>query len=153
MALRRAFFAWQFAAAAVLPIWLLLGYALWGASVGGLLSVVLLAPLALAAELALALLFSARAGIRRTRALDLPAVGVLAAYQIGVFGFGFFGPATAWFGLLAAVAAIGGCWLGATLLVRDIRTRVQQTMTAFPRPPEPGPRRPLDAGEYIVVKR
>ena len=27
MALRRVFFAWQFAAAAVLPLWLLLGYA------------------------------------------------------------------------------------------------------------------------------
>src|SRR5438094_1552668 len=86
MALRRAFFAWQFAAAAVLPLWLLLGYAVWGASVGGLLSVVLLAPLVLVVELGLALLFSARAGVRRGRALDLPAVGVLAAYQVGVIG-------------------------------------------------------------------
>jgi len=153
MALRRAFFAWQFAAAAVLPLWLLLGYAVWGASVGGLLSVVLLAPLVLLVELGLALLFSARAGVRRSRALDLPAVGVLAAYQVGVIGFGFFGPASAWFGLLAAVAAIGGFWIGGRLLVRDVRSRVQQTMTAFGRPPQPpAARTPLDAGEYIVVK-
>ena len=153
MALRRAFFAWQFAAAAVLPLWLLLGYALWGASVGGLLSVVLLLPVVLVVELGLALLFSARAGIRRSRALDAPAVGVLAAFQIGVIGFGFFGPASSWFGLLAAVAAIGGFWLGGTLLLRDLRSRVQETMTDFGRPPQPpASRAPIDAGEYVVIK-
>ncbi|WP_158590091.1 hypothetical protein [Amnibacterium setariae] len=152
MALRRAFFAWQFAAAAVLPLWLLLGYAVWGAGVGGFLSVVLLAPIVLVAELGLALLFSARSAVRRARALDGPAIGVLAAFQLGVIGVGFFGPATAWFGLLAAAAAIGGFWLGGTLLARDVRARVQQTMSAFGRPPQTPQRPPLDAGEYVVIK-
>jgi hypothetical protein len=152
MALRRAFFAWQFAAAAVLPIWLLIGYAVWGASVSGFFGVLLLVPGVLLVELGLALLFSARAGIRRSRALDLPAVGVLAAYQVGVIGLGFFGPATAWFGVLAAVAAIGGFWLGGTLLMRDVRSSVQQTMASFGRPPATTPRTPLDAGEYVVIK-
>ncbi len=153
MALRRAFFAWQFAAAAVLPLWLLLGYAVWGASVGGFFSIVLLAPVVFVVELALAALFSARARVRQQRALDVPAVAVLAAFQVGVLGVGLFGPLTAWFGLLAAVAAIGGFWLGATLLVRDIRARVQETMTAFGRPPQqPAPRAPINGGEYIVIK-
>lgn len=149
MALRRAFFAWQFAAAAVLPLWLLLGYAIWGASVGGFLSVVLLGPVVLVVEVALALLFSARAGIRRERALDLPAVAVLTAFQVGVIGLGFFGAASSWFGLLAAVAAIGGFWVGSRLLARDVRSRVQQT---FGQPAQAGPRQPIDAGEYIVIK-
>ena len=154
MALRRVFFAWQFAAAAVLPLWLLLGYAVFGSSVGGFLSVVLLAPIVLVVELTLALLFSARARIRRDRALDPPAVGVLAAFQVGVIGMGFFGPASSWFGLLAAVAAIGGIWLGGTLLMRDLRARVQETMTAFGRPPQAQMLRPpIDAGEYVVIKR
>jgi hypothetical protein len=74
MALRRAFFAWQFAAAAVLPIWLLIGYALWGSTVSGFFGVLVLVPGVLLVELGLALLFSARAGVRRSRALDLPAV-------------------------------------------------------------------------------
>ena len=30
MALRRAFLTWQFVAAAVLPLWPLVGYAVWG---------------------------------------------------------------------------------------------------------------------------
>jgi len=152
MALRRAFFAWQFAAAAVLPLWLLLGYAVWGAGVGGFLSVVLLAPIVLVVEVALALLFSARAGVRRRRALDAPAITVLTAFQVGVIGLGFFGPATAWFGLLAAVAAIGGFWVGGTLLARDVRARVQETMNAFGRPPQAPSRQPIDAGEYVVIK-
>jgi hypothetical protein len=149
MALRRAFFAWQFAAAAVLPLWLLLGYAVWGASVGGFLSVVLLAPIVAVVEVALALLFSARAGVRRQRALDLPGVAVLSAFQLGVIGLGFFGPASSWFGLLAAVAAIGGFWVGGRLLARDVRSRVQAT---FGPPPQTAPRAPIDAGEYIVIK-
>jgi hypothetical protein len=152
MALRRALFAWQFAAAAVLPLWLLLGYAIWGASLGGFVSVVLLAPIVLVVEIALALLFSARARVRRERGLDLPAVAVLTAFQIGVLGFGFFGPASAWFGLLAAVAAIGGFWLGGRMLARDVRTRVQATMSAFGRPPQSASRQPIDAGEYVVIK-
>jgi hypothetical protein len=154
MALRRAFFAWQFAAAAVLPLWLLLGYAVWGSSIGGFFSIVLLAPVVFVVELALAGLFSARARVRQQRALDLPAVAVLAAFQLGVLGVGLFGPLTAWFGLLAAVAAVGGFWLGATLLVRDVRARVQETMTAFGRPPQqqPAPRTPINGGEYIVIK-
>ena len=146
MALRRAFFVWQFAAAAVLPVWLLIGYAIWGGAAGGVLGVALLAPLVLVVELGLAVLFSARRGVRRSRTLDLPSIGVLGAYQAGVLGFGFFGPATPWFAVLAAVAAIGGFWLGGRLLVRDVRRRVDELRAPY------APRRSVDAGEYVVVK-
>ncbi|MFD1721824.1 hypothetical protein [Amnibacterium endophyticum] len=149
MTVRRFFYRWQFVAAAVLPIWLLIGYASFGTSVAGFLAVVLLAPLALVVELALALLLSARTGVRRAKALDWPAIGLLAAFQAGVIGIGFFGPATAWFGVLAAAAAIAGFWLGGRLLVEDVRTRVR---TTFGGPAVPGDRRPIDAGEYVVIK-
>lgn len=150
MALRRAFFLWQFIAAAVLPIWLLIGYAVWGSSVAGLLGVVLVIPLVMIAEIALALLFSARHRIRASRALDGPAIGFLGAFQLGVVGFGFFGPGSAWFGVLAAAAAIGGIWAGSRLLVRDLRAKVRAT---FPGTrPQPADRTPIDAGEYVVLK-
>ena len=151
MPIRRGFFVWQFVAVAALPIWVLLGYALWGASLGGLLGVALLVPLILVAELGLALLFSARTDVRRSRALDWPAVGVLAAFQLGVIGFGFFGPGSAWFGLLAVAAAIGGFWLAGRLLVTDVRMRVRATMAGFGAP-VPTSRTPIDKGEYIVIK-
>ena len=151
MALRRAFFAWQFAAAAVLPIWLFIGYAVSGSPASGLLGVVLAAPVVALVELGLALLFSARAGIRREKALDAPALAVLTAFQVGVIGFGLFGPASAWFGVLAAIAAVGGFWVGGRLLARDVQLRMRQTMAGFP-PPQPRSRAPIDAGEYIVIK-
>ena len=151
MPLRRGFFVWQFVAAAVLPVWILVGYAASGASVAGLLGVLLLAPVVLLVELGLALVFSARSDVRRSRALDWPAVGVLAAFQVGVIGFGFFGPAAAWFGVLAASAAIGGLWLAGRLLVADVRRRVRATMAGF-GPSVPVQRTPIDAGEYVVLK-
>ena len=151
MPIRRAFFVWQFVAVAVLPVWVLLGYAIWGAGVAGLLGVALLAPLILVVELGLALLFSARADVRRQRALDWPAVGVLAAFQLAVLGFGFFGPATSWFGVLAVASAIGGFWLAGRLLVMDVQRRVRATFAPFART-EPASRTPIDAGEYVVIR-
>lgn len=150
-ALRRGFFVWQFAAVAVLPLWLLVGYALWGASVSGLLGVLLLVPGVLVVELGLALLLSARGEVRRARALDWPAIGLLAAYQAGVIGFAFFGPASAWFGVLAVAAAIAGFWIGGRLLVEDVRRSVRRATAAF-GPSTPVQRTPIDAGEYVVLK-
>jgi hypothetical protein len=149
---KRGFFVWAFAAAAVLPVWVLVGYALQGSTVTGLLGVLLLAPVVLLVELGLALLFSARTAVRRARALDGPAIGVLAAFQAGVIGFGFFGPATAWFGVLAFAAAVAGFWLGGRLLLADVRSRVRETMAGFGAPVPEQPRRTIDAGDYVVIK-
>ena len=149
---RRGFFVWAFAAAAVLPVWVLVGYAIQGSTVTGLLGVLLLAPVVLLVELGLALLFSARADVRRARALDGPAIGVISAFQAGVVGFGFFGPATAWFGVLAFAAAVVGFWLGGRLLVADVRSRVRATMAGFGAPMPPQGARTIDAGEYVVIK-
>lgn len=152
MALRRAFLTWQFVAAAVLPIWLLIGYAVWGSSVAGLFGVMLLVPVVVLVELGLALLFSGRRRVRRRPQLDPLTVSVLTAFQVGVVGIGLFGPATAWFAVLAVAAAIAGFWLGTRLLVQDVRTRVEETMTGIGRPPASGPRPPIDRGEYVVIK-
>ena len=66
-----------------------------------------------------------------------------------MIGLGFFGAASAWFGLLAAAAAIGGFWVGGRLLARDVRSRLQQPFG----PPQPADRRPpIDAGEYVVIR-
>ena len=150
MVLGRVLSRWQWLAAAVLPLWLLIGYAVWGDSFGGFLSILLLAPVVLVVEAGLALLFSARrrvaaGGAAVRRHLDAPALVSLSAFQAGVVGIGFFGPATPWFAVLAAVAAIGGAWWGGRLLVRDVRRRVDDLRA-------PAGRRPLDAGEYVVVK-
>lgn len=148
MLLRRAFWYWQFAAALALPLWVLTGYALWGAGMAGFLSVAVLAPLLVIAELGLAALFTARQAVRVPRALGWADVGVLAAFSLAVIGAGFFGPATVWFGVFAVAALLGGYWIATIELVRELRERVQTTLTALgvQRPVEP-----RDGGEYIIL--
>lgn len=153
-ALRRAAFVWQFAAAAVLPLWLLVGYALWGAGLGGFLGIALLAPLAVVALLGVAVLVAARGSVRRTRMLGGADTAVSAVLSAAVVGFGFFGPATTWFGVLAVAAALGGYWLAGWELVTEIRTRMRAALAAFglgPQAPQAA-RTPIDAGEYVVLK-
>jgi hypothetical protein len=151
MPIRRAFFVWQFVAAAVLPLWVLLGYALWGSGLSGLFGMALLAPLLVIAELGLAVLFTTRASVRRSRALDWPAIGVLALFHAAVIGLGFFGPASAWFGVVAVAAALGGYWLAVYSLVREVRARMRSTLASLGYQPRPE-QRPLEAGEYVVIK-
>jgi hypothetical protein len=148
---RRAAFVWQFAAAVVLPLWVLTGYAVWGGGVGGFLGISLLAPLLVLAQLGLAVLFTARAAVRRPRMLGLADTGVVAVLTAAVVGVGFFGPATTWFGVLAVAAVLGGFWLGGYELVTEIRTSMRRTLADLGfRPPEP--RGSVDAGEYLVIK-
>ncbi|HEY8319602.1 MAG TPA: hypothetical protein VIG76_12300 [Amnibacterium sp.] len=147
----RAAFVWQFAAVVVLPLWVLTGYAIWGGGLGGFLSVTLLAPLLAVALLALAAIFTARATVRRRRMLGAADSAVIAVLTVVLTGFGFFGAATAWFGVLAVAALIGGFWLAGRELVTDVRTRMRQTLAAFGYASQPA-RTPIDAGEYVVIK-
>jgi hypothetical protein len=148
MLLRRAFWYWQFAAALALPLWVLVGYAVWGAGTAGFLTVAILAPLLVVAQLGLAALITARRSVRLQRAPGWADVGVLAAFSLAVIGAGFFGPATVWFGVLAVAALLGGYWITTIELAREVRTRVRTTLTALGvRPPV----EPRDAGEYIVL--
>jgi hypothetical protein len=148
MVLRRGFWYWQFAAALVLPLWVLTGYAIWGAGTAGFLGIAILAPLLVVATLGLAAVLTARKSVRVDRMLGWADVAVLAVFSLAVIGAGFFGPATTWFGVLAVAALLGGYWLATTELVREVRTRVRTTLTAL------GVRQqgaPADAGEYIVL--
>jgi hypothetical protein len=148
MLLRRGFWYWQFAAALVLPLWVLTGYAIWGAGTAGFLGVAILAPLLVVAQLGLAAVLVARRSVRASRMVGRADAAVLAAFSLAVIGAGFFGPATTWFGVLAVAALLGAYWLAVTELVTDVRSRVRTTLDAL------GIRRPVqsrDAGEYIVL--
>jgi hypothetical protein len=149
MVLRRAFWYWQFAAALVLPLWVLTGYAIWGAGTAGFLGVAILAPLLVVAVLGLAAVLTARKSVRASRMLGWADVGVLAVLSLAVIAAGFFGPATTWFGVIAVAALLGGYWLAATELVAEVRARVRTTLSAMGIRPQV--EQPMDAGEYIVL--
>jgi hypothetical protein len=148
MLLRRGFWYLQFAAALVLPLWVLTGYAVWGSGTAGFLGVAILAPLLVVAQLGLAAALVARRSVRASRMVGRADAAVLAAFSLTVIGAGFFGPATTWFGVLAVAALLGAYWLAVTELATEVRSRVRTTLDAL------GIRRPVqprDAGEYIVL--
>ena len=127
MVLRRAFWYWQFAAALVLPLWVLTGYAIWGAGTTGFLGVAILAPLTVVAVLGLAAVNSARKSARTSRLLGWGDVALNATFSLAV---------------------IGAYWLAAIELAREVRIQVRTTLTALG---VQQPLQPRDAGEYIVL--
>ncbi|WP_417564571.1 MFS transporter permease [Microbacterium sp.] len=71
MLLRRGFFAWLLPAAIVLPVWLVVGWAIFNASGWAFLGVIFVAaPAVLVGELIVALLIRARPTVRSSRAVS-----------------------------------------------------------------------------------
>ncbi|WP_157487659.1 MFS transporter [Leifsonia sp. Root112D2] len=131
MLLRRMFYRWQVVAAIVLPLWLVVGTAIFGGSAGGALSLLLVAPLLGVAMLAVAGLIFARKSVRTTKAVSWSDVGVLAVWQASVIVTGLQLPGAAWYGALVLVAGLGAFWLAVWELVTETRRRVSGAMEAF----------------------
>lgn len=92
---RKAFFRWLFPAAAVLPLWMLIGWAVFQAGGWAFLWVLLMAvPSVLIGQLVLALLVRARPSVREYRAVS----------WLDVLGF------TLWHGLVIAVGCFPQGW-------------------------------------------
>lgn len=148
---RHVFFLEQFAAVVVLPIWVIVGWSIWGpAGVPGTVNLTpfLVVVLAVACQTGLAVIFSVRASVRRQRAvsgLDVAALALLAAALIGA---GFFSTAVSAFLAVAVVVSVAGFWLGVVELVRELRARVRSTLSSLGIT---RPQAPVDRGEYVVL--
>ena len=153
MVLRRAFFYWQTAAALVLPVWLLIGWGIWGTTAGELVGVAITAPILVVALLIVVGLTIARRSVRAARAVSWLDVAVLGFWHAMLIGLGFFGDAASWFAVFAVIGAIVAFWSAVWQLVTETRKRVRAVLDEFQRVTEPsGTRRaPIDAGEYVVL--
>ncbi|WP_193598788.1 MFS transporter permease [Microbacterium sp. YJN-G] len=134
MWLRRAFFRWLLPAAFVLPLWIFVGWAIFGQSVLGLLWVLLMAmPAVFAGQLILTLLTRSRPSVRAERALSWPDVAGFAIWHaltigVGLFIEGGFG----WLLTGAILAAIGLFWLQLSQLWNEARgsgVRIRETVS------------------------
>jgi hypothetical protein len=154
MLARRAFFVWQFAAAAVLPAWLLLGWALWGSS-GSFAGLALATPFLVLALLAVAGLTVARRSVRQSRAVSWLDLGVAGTWHVLLIALGFFGPFSNVFAALSVAVGIVAFWSAAWQLVDETRKRVRSVFASIDRaarpPGSPASRAPINAGEYIVL--
>lgn len=129
--IRRGFYYWQFLAAFVLPVWLLVGWGVFGGSGWGYVGLLIAAPLVFVALLVIALIVFARPAVRRSRAVSWWDVALYTVLHGSVVGLGFFGPTTTPFLVLGIVATIAGFWLALWELVSDGARSMRETMDAF----------------------
>lgn len=114
MWLRRAFFRWLMPAAFVLPVWLLVGWIVFGANPWALLWVFVSAPIVLIGQLILSLLVRARGTVRATRAVSWWDVAGFGAWHLLIIALGVF-DASWWWPILGVTVAVGFSLLWLTL--------------------------------------
>lgn len=133
MLIRRAFYWWLAAAAVVLPIWLGVGWIIFGGGGWGTLGLVITVPVAFIGLAAVALLVRIRPTVRAERAASWTDVAVVGALHAAVIGIGFYGDSGAFFGVMAILLAIAAFWSAVWQLVTDGARRMQATMVEFER--------------------
>jgi hypothetical protein len=137
----------------VLPVWLLIGWGVWGTSSGSLFAVAVTAPILVLALLIVVGLTLARRSVRERRAVSWLDVGVLAFWHAMLIGLGFFGDSAGWFVVFGVIGGIVAFWSAIWQLVTETRRRVRAVFDDIQRAAAPQPirREPIDAGEYIVL--
>lgn len=169
MLLRRLFYRWQFIAVIALPVWLLVGWAVFGSGGWATLGLALVVPVAFIALGIIALLVNARPTVRAERAASWLDVAVLGAWHLSIIGTGFYGSGGAWLAVFAVIGAIAAFWVSLWQLISDGAKRMKASMDEFERlaaqqqGPQggqagPGTRRPStgsgrgdDDGDVIIV--
>ncbi len=121
MALRRGFFLWLLPAAAVLPLWLLIGWIVADAGGWALAWVLVVAmPSVLLGQLALTFLVRSRGTVRHSRAVSWWDVAGIGAWHLLTVGVGFFSEAWFWPLLIAAVLVyLAVFWLSLRQLLQE----------------------------------
>ena len=92
MRLREIFFRWLVPAAFVLPLWLIIGWIVTGASPWALLWVIVSVPIVFVWQLILTLLVRARGTVRTTRAVSWTDVAMFGAWHLLIVALGVFAP-------------------------------------------------------------
>ncbi|GAB3802174.1 hypothetical protein GCM10028798_18860 [Humibacter antri] len=159
MALRRALLRWQLVAVPVLPLWLLVGFGIFGSGVGGFFLLFLGSGVLFVFLAVLAGLTRLRPRVRERKAPGWWDAAATLAFHLALVGLGFFGATGVAFGLAAVVLGLGTFWLTLWELVREWRDRVSSAVTrasAAPGTAEqtadgPSRRRGPEDGEVIIV--
>ena len=133
MLIRQAFLRWLVAAVLVLPIWLAVGWAVFGGGGWGTLGLIITVPVAFLALGIIALVVWARPTVRAERAVSWTDVSVIGAWHASIIGIGFYGQGSAFFGVAAILLAIAAFWVAIWQLVSDGARRMQATMSEFER--------------------
>jgi hypothetical protein len=158
MWLRQAFFRWLLPAAVVLPLWIFIGWAIFGQSAWGLLWVLLMAmPAVFLGQLVLTLLTRSRPSVRAERALSWWDVAGFTVWHVltilvGLFLDGGFG----WLLTGAIIAAIALFWLQLWQLWNEARgtgVRIRETVSWRTTPRMDGPVAQAEPDMIVLEER
>lgn len=158
MFIRKAFYRWLFPSAVVLPVWLLIGWAIFHPTGWAFVGLLVLCPILFLALLAVGGIISARKTVRDAKAVSWYDVGLLAAWHATIVVFGCFLPgATGWLAVLGILLGLAAFWVSLWELVTEARMRVKQTFEAYERAAQQQQvNRPpagfTDGGEFIVIE-
>jgi hypothetical protein len=123
--IRRIFYSWQFAAVAVLPLWLLIGSAIFGTGGWAVLGVLFGAVALGLSLLVVALLIYARKEVRTAHMVSWADVGVLTLWHAFIIAIGFAESASGWLSVLVVFIGIGAFWFALWELYDAARTRMR----------------------------
>ncbi len=157
MWLRRAFFLWLLPAAVVLPLWLIVGWAVSGAG-GGILvwTLFIAAPAVFVTQLIATLLVRARGTVRHGRAVSWWDVAVFGVWHLLIVVLAVT-PGAFWPLLLGAIGAyLGVVWSSLVQLFREARGSIVLSgpagAAAFLRDAARPDPRVRDAADVIVIE-
>ncbi|TFB82203.1 MFS transporter [Cryobacterium flavum] len=153
MIIRRAFYHWQFIAAGALPLWLLVGSAIFGSGAWAVLGIFFGAVLIGLGLLLVALVIYARKEVRETRAVSDADVGVLALWHLLIIAIPFSTDAAGWLSVLVIIGGLAVFWFAVWELFAAARRRMRAMVdlveqqargqSAPGRPSPAGPQHPL----------
>ncbi|UFS60991.1 MFS transporter [Subtercola endophyticus] len=165
MFVRRAFYYWQPAAVVVLPLWILIGWSIFGGSAWQFLLVLLSCGVLALALAGVGLLNFTRKKVRTERALSWPDVALAAGWHAAIVATGFLTAATPLLSVAVVVLGLAAFWVSIVELARETRRRVQGVYESFQYAAQMGapagaaagvgaaPRPPIvDEHEYIVIE-
>ena len=156
MWLRQAFFRWLIPAAFLLPLWLLIGWIVFGANPWALLWVIVSAPIVLVWQVILTLLIRARGTVRAGRAVSWTDLGVVGAWHVLVIALGVF-DGRWWWPVFALTIAVGiaAMWTSLSQLWREAKPTpvLLRTPDGVGYVPAPRPDAPRVVDEGIVIIR
>ncbi|TFD11806.1 hypothetical protein E3T35_08435 [Cryobacterium sp. TMT1-2-2] len=125
MIIRRAFYHWQFIAAGALPLWLLVGSAIFGSGAWAVLGIFFGAVLIGLGLLLVALVIYARKEVRETRAVSYADVGVLALWHLLIIAIPFSTDAAGWLSVLVIIGGLAVFWFAVWELFAAARRRMR----------------------------
>lgn len=156
MWIRQAFFRWLLPSAFLLPLWLLIGWAVFQGGWSILWVLLIAMPSVFVGQLLLTLLTRSRPSVRAERALswwDVAGFGLWHALTIAV-GF-FIGGAFGWLLAAAIVVGIGLVWLQLWQLWNEARgsgARIRETISWSTMTPPRAETTQTSVHEVIVVR-